>query len=342
MAQGLVLEELSGTCNNGFNPTANPLTAATNAVKSAARLTKAEYFKLLVNIDKQLLKSAAAKGNTLNGLSGSDHNALDQSLQNLLATNITDADIDAMILSKVNANLSGMGFSVKMPKFVTDAAASVKATTAKVVTAVEKVAQKAVDVIHKAVTLPLRAVVTAALSIFKGPTSKAFLYAFVPDNSPLMANPEVKRKAAVQKKFLDVLRKGADFEPGYLQKHIANDIQSTYGKTPEQVIQDMIAKKDGDLQGLGKVDLTKVIDVAKVAVPLLGVLLPIVISFLPKKTDLPASTDIVKPVPNTPVTTQPGKNTPMSTGMKVGIAAGALLLVGGGIYVATKKNKKNK
>jgi hypothetical protein len=329
------LEELSGTCQNGFKlKTSNIFT---NVVNSAT-LSKAEYFKLLVNIDKQLLKSAAAAGNTLNGLSGNDHNMLDLALHSLLNQNITDSDIDELIFQKVQANLNGMGFSVKMPKWVNNAVDSVKATATKAAKVVEKVVKKAVDVVHKAVTFPSRIIIKLALKLFKAKVSKAFIYAFVPDNSPLMVNPEVKRKSARQKEFIRLLSKGGAFPPDYLMKHIRNDIQATYSKTPEQVIEDLISKKDKDLKGIGVAIVDDVAAIAVALAPIIIAVPAIVKAFNPKK-DTPSSSDIVNAPPSgTYLTDDPTQKNGMSTAVKAGIAIGGLILIGGGIYVVTKKN----
>lgn len=315
------------------------------AIKNPKHLTKAEYFKLLVNIDKQLLKSFRhKKGVQFKGLSGPDEfDELDKSLSAVINSNITDADIDNAILSMVNANLNGLGDIDFLGKLKITLPPVIK----KVATAVKTVVKKAVEVVHKVLTLPARLLTTAMLKLFKGKVSKMFIYAFVPDNSPLMQNPEVKRKAARQKNFIALLTKGAAFPPDYVMKHIRNDIQVTYKKTPEEVIQDMVNKKDADLKGtLGFIDPATLGLYTAAIAPVLVAVPAIVKSFNPKG-DAPSQSDIVTAPPsNTPVTIQmPGNSSDkegMSTGMKIGLAVGGAVLIGGGIYLATNKKSKKK
>lgn len=316
------------------------------AFKSAKHLSKAEFFKLLLNIDKQLLKEFAKpviskkgilkKRRSLNGLSGADDFAeLDKSLSAVINSDISDADIDNAILNMVNSNLNGLGdvdflgkLKIKLPPVVKKVAAVVK-----------KVVQKAVEIVHKVITLPARLLTTAMLKLFKGKVAKQFIYAFVPDNSPLMANPEVKRKAARQKNFIALLTKGAAFPPDYLMKHIRNDIQITYKKTPEEVIQDMIDKKDADLKGLGLIDpATLGLYTAAMAPVLLAV--PAIVKAFSFKSDSPSESDIV--VAPSPSESESSTNAGMSTGVKIGLAVGGAVLVAGGIYIATNKKSKKK
>lgn len=320
-----------------------------NASATADVISRVEFFKLLVDIDRQLLRTAAIRGTQFKGLSGSEElSQLDRALTAVLNTDVTEQDITDEMESILNAKLNGIP---QLSGLFKKAAEKVGNVLHKVADTVKKVVKKAIEVVHKVVTLPLRGLVTAALSMFKGgKVAKMFIYAFIPDGSPvLQSNPEVARKSARQKNFIKLLSKAGAFPEGYLLKHIRNNVEKSYKKTPEEVIQDLISKKDGDFKGLGIVGAAATISAFVAAITPIISFVPALISAFKPKQDHPASEDIISPpAPGTNVTGEPGQESNPSAfkefiTSRAGIVT-SIVVVGGtaAAVVYVNKKKKNK
>lgn len=206
-------------------------------------ITKAEMFKYYLAIDQEIIREAQKKGKAFMGLQGDYQlGQLDTIIAELIKADVSDSDIDEM--AEGFDGLSG-NILKKIGSGIKKAANAVGKAAKKVANAVTTVVKKAAQAVKYVVTLPLRAAYLLALKTMKGRVAKAFVYAFIPDNDPLLkTNPEVKRKSEKQKEAIQKIRKGLSFQTDFLMKHIRNAIKKHYGKNPEQVIHDLANKKD--------------------------------------------------------------------------------------------------
>jgi hypothetical protein len=337
-------------------------------------ITKAELFKIYLNIDRQLLNEAfASNSGGMNGLGAAEVQAVNTAIDEILNTDLTETAIYALAFD--SQEQLGSWFSNAWKK--------VKRAGKKVVSAVSNTVKKAAKAVHRVVTTPARGIVTAALKLFTGKVAGAFIYIFIPNNSPyLKNNRELARKTSRAKGFISKLKKGAAFKDGYLEKHIRNAVVKHYKKSPEQVIKDMSRKGVSGIQDLGIIpDPTGVswVAVAAAIAPVLVAVPAIIGAF--KGGDLPEKSDFPTPIPQKDnVTNDPaapgykpapkpsgggsnsGGSTPNYSGgstnspsysgggnyapvnppfyqTPLGMAAigGGVLAVGGVIYLATKK-----
>lgn len=243
-------------------------------------LTRPELFKLYLAIDQETVKDAIATNRSLEGLSGpADLQEVNEILQQAIDEDVTDEDIRLL----ADQDLEGEGLGGLFKKF----RRKIKKAAKKVGKFVGKVVKKAAKFALKVVTFPLRLALTLALKILKGPAAKAFVYTFIPPDSPVLkSNPEVARKRKRQEKALRTVKNVARFKRSYLNKLIRNAVKKQYGKTPEQVIHDISQGKDKGFQGLGIAPL--------LVAPLVASLVKLIPGF--KKEDMPKSLDFVNQV----------------------------------------------
>lgn len=248
-----------------------------------------EKAKVLAAIELKNLEIAYLNG----GIPGGLETFLEvqaQLIAFLNADNITDEDI----LAAAGGDLSGMdGLFKKIGSGIKKAASKVVDIGKNVVT---KVIPKVATTAVKIATLPIATAVktgvgltmTVALKALKGYSSRAFLYVFIPSDSPyLKANPKVKAKRDKALKVREFLVKSAIFDTEYFNKLIRNNIVDYYKKTPEQLIKELSEGKG--FKGMG-------ID----PVTIITALAPIVTALVYAKygkDDVPENGDFVQPLP---------------------------------------------
>lgn len=325
-----------------------------------APISRPELFKIYIDIDRQLLRDAQAKGQSFQGLGEVGMGELDEVLTDILNSPISDAELEAQLGDFINSDLESIDLgafwnkkstrvakkAVRVEKREERGGSRLKVALKTVGKVAKTVVQKAAKAVHKIVTLPARGVITAALAAFKGPVARAFVYSYIPADSPyLKTNPEVKRKRELAVKFLDRVTKAAAFQEGYLKKHIHNAIEKEYGMSPEEVIK-QVSSGQMKLQGLGFEPASSGAAIAAALVALAPVI-PVVVGIFNPKKDVPAGTDWPNaPTANTNVTNTPsgdeGSNNKEKSDNKTmyWIAGGVAVLAvtGIGIALVTKSN----
>jgi hypothetical protein len=207
------------------------------------RLSKADMFKIFLAIDRKLIQEAQAFDRKIFGLGAPELIRVDSLITDIMQADITDADIDEL----ASGQLSGLGFLKKVVAAVKNTAEKIGNT--KVAQTVQKVVEKAAQAAKTVTLAPLRLLVTTALRALKGPVAKAFIYTFIPADSPALQNPEVKRKREIQIKGLERFRSLFGYQEDYLKKHVRNAIVDHYKKTPEAIIHDFANKKETEFNG---------------------------------------------------------------------------------------------
>jgi hypothetical protein len=249
-------------------------------------ITKAELFKIYLNIDRQLLNEAFQYNTSLNGLGATEIQAVNTAIDEILNTDLSETAIYALAFDAQEQ--LGSWFSNAWDK--------VKSAGKKVVSAVSSTVKKAASAVHRVVTAPARGLVTLALKLFSGKVAGAFIYIFIPDNSSyLKNNRELARKTARAKGFISKLKKGAAFQDGYLEKHIRNAVVKEYKKSPELVIKEL-SKGNGLNGGLGAITIAGIAALSAAIVPVLAVVPSIVGAFKPS-SDIPENSDFPAPIP---------------------------------------------
>lgn len=336
------------------------MSCTTNSVTPSIaeqRLSKADMFKIFLAIDRKLIQEAQAFDRKIFGLGAPDLIRVDSLITDIMQAEITDADIEEL----ASGQLNGLGFLKKVVSAVKNTAEKIGNT--KVAQTVQKVVEKAASAAKTVTLAPLRLLVTTAIKALKGPIAKAFVYSFIPADSPALQNPEVKRKREIQIKSLEKFRSLFGYQDDYLKKHVRNAIVDHYKKTPEQIIHDFANKKetefDGNIDfgvdegvnGLGFVDPATIAAVASIVATVGG----LAIAF--KKPNVPSTNDWpggVAPAANGELVYNPNGGIPDGTnitndpfyqgdeseksfwGTPGGIATiiGGVLVVGGGTYYA--------
>lgn len=253
------------------------------------KITREGLFKLYVLIDKQILKEAASKGQTLNGLGNTEMQQLDDVLDAILKDNsisFQDEPLNGLFDSITNAVKSAASTVVNTGKTVVN----------KVVDTAKTVVTKAAETAHKVITLPTRGLIELALKLFSGKIASLFVYALIPENHPAVtSNPKVKQKRTRALGFINILSKAAAFEEGYLLKHIRNKVVETFKITPEQFADELKSGKR-QLEGLGTPAVAAGAGSQLTFTALMAAIVPI-LPFIPslinafKKEDTPDKTD---------------------------------------------------
>jgi ElaB/YqjD/DUF883 family membrane-anchored ribosome-binding protein len=292
----------------GFIVKRTKINFMSSAITNTGRIAREELFKIYLAIDRGIIQEAVARNQSMYGLGSVELVELDSTLDDIIKADLSFDDIMA-IASEGEEALNGFLKKAwnKVKRTAKKAGKGVKKVARKVAKTTTKIVKKAAKAVHRVVATPSRGVVTAALKLFKGKTASAFLYVFIPDNSPILrTNSTVRRKASRAKNFLKLLKKGAAFKDGYLEKHIRNNIVSHYKKTPEQLIKELSAGKDV-LNGmqLGDGGASMIAATIAALAPVIAAVPSIINAFKPKQ-DVPQNSDFPKPIPaKTNVTNEP-------------------------------------
>ncbi|MCA6369051.1 MAG: hypothetical protein IM631_19175 [Cytophagales bacterium] len=112
----------------------------------------------------------------------------------------------------------------------------------------------------------------SALDLLQAIDNKYFalmlLYSFIPADSQVIKDfPAVAAKRNEHIRLINFIADKTQVEVSYVQKHLRNVLVKGFGKSPENILHDLISNKE-ELKGLGWV--TEAVGVASALVPLFG------------------------------------------------------------------------
>jgi len=342
-------------------------------------LTRNDLFRIYLLIQKELLVEAKARNQSLRGFHQTEIDDVDAVLTTLVVSDVefTDEDFEDTsemgqlgILKKLRNKIRATITKVVERK-TTKIAAKIKKLppkTQKKIVKAAKANQKIINVASKAakgawkaakktLTFRTRATITAVLGAFKKKAATFFVYAFIKDNDPILnKNPKVAQKRKRAKNFLGLLTKGAQFDQGFLMKHIRNNMWKAHKKTPEQIIRLISQNKQSQLDGLGIVPADPATGTAGLvtllsSIATLAVTVPPILKAFGKK-DIPDSSDFETPLSkDSSITKDPVKTngngfvkqagdfikSPAGIITSIGVAG---ILIFGGVRLFRKRKKR--
>lgn len=282
------------------------------------KITPEELFKIKLAIDAELLDEPKNLGKPVNETYAQAANAIREIVTSDLSEGLNglgEIDFEALknlegvglglFKQVVNAGKKVVNAAAKVTQTVVNkvvpkpivnavnkATAPVQAVLQKAITGAANVADKVAKGLDKVVMLPSRAALLGVLQILGGKAAPAFLYAFLPDNHPILStNAKVRDKRNNQLKAIKTISEFAAFDNGTILKHLRNGIVKKYKKSPEAVLNDMFGG-----MGLAALDWAAI---GAAALALLPAIPPLIKVF--KKNDVPSNDDKGKNDPDTKV-----------------------------------------